>query len=145
MQLRSVAKVDGPKLVSLSPPAAMPGGEVELLGSDLQGKQSVFGPEGNGGRSVASTAVLPRVTVGDTPVALAMSRPGRMVVRIPEGTISGDVVAVFGEGLLHEVASNPLNLRVAVPMAENLHPVANPGKPTPHRKKDEPRTATQAS
>jgi sugar lactone lactonase YvrE len=66
--------------------------------------------------------MLPRVTVGDLPVALGLSRPGRVVVRIPEGTISGEVVLARGDG---EV-SNALGLRVAVPMAENLHPVANP-------------------
>jgi sugar lactone lactonase YvrE len=60
--------------------------------------------------------------VGDTPVSLALSRPGRAVIRIPEGTISGEVVLVCGES----GASNPLDLRVAVPMAENLHPVSNP-------------------
>src|SRR6202042_3099924 len=48
-------------------------------------------------------------------------RPSRAVVKIPEGSITGDIV-VHHNGL----ASNPLSLRVAVPMAENLHPVANP-------------------
>jgi sugar lactone lactonase YvrE len=96
-------KADVPRLVSLSPPAAMPGGEVELRGSGLQG------------------TVLPQVTVGDTPVYLGLSRPSRAVIRIPEGTISGEVVLQRGGS-----ASNPLELRVAVPMAENLHPVANP-------------------
>jgi hypothetical protein len=97
------SKSDTPRLVSLSPPAVMPGGEVELHGSGLQG------------------GVLPQVTVGDTPVYLGLSRPGRTVIRIPEGTISGEVVLERGGS-----ASNPLDLRVAVPMAENLHPVANP-------------------
>jgi hypothetical protein len=104
------ARVDGPKLVSVGPGAAMPGGEVELRGSGLQvgaGKALV---------------VLPQVTVGDLPVALGLSRPGRAVVRIPEGTISGEVALVRADGGV----SNPLPLSVAVPMAENLHPVANP-------------------
>ncbi len=83
----------------------MPGGEVEVRGSGMMEK-----------------GLLPRVTVGDIPVAISMSRPGRAVIRIPEGTISGEVVVENGEG----GASNPLNLRVAVPMAENLHPVGNP-------------------
>ena len=104
--LLHATKADGPKLVSLSPPAAMPGGEVELRGTGLQG---------------AGAAVLPQVTVGDVAVQLALSRPGRTVVRIPEGTISGGVVLARAGG-----RSNALELRVAVPMAENLHPVANP-------------------
>ena len=104
--LLHATKADVPKLVSLAPAAAMPGGEVELRGSGLQ---------------ATNGAALPLVTVGDVPVYLALSRPGRTVIRIPEGTISGDVVLSRGGGL-----SNSLELRVAVPMAESLHPVANP-------------------
>jgi sugar lactone lactonase YvrE len=106
----------------------MPGGEVELQGSGLQGAatsakavEKAARAETNGSQN-SGGAVLPRVTVGDTPTYLSLSRPGRAVIRIPEGTISGDVVLACGEG----PASNPLELSVAVPMAENLHPVANP-------------------
>jgi hypothetical protein len=99
-------KVDRPRLVSVTPPAAMPGGEVELRGAGLLGD---------------GADVLPQVVVGDTPVALTLSRPGRVVVRVPDGAISGDVVLTRGGE-----ASNPLELKVAVPMAESLHPVANP-------------------
>src|SRR5580692_1644397 len=105
------SRADAPHLVSLSPPAAMPGGEVELRGSGLQPK--------NGD-------TLPQVTVGEIPMHLALSRMARTVIRIPEGTISGDVVLAVANGGRHLNASNPLGLRVAVPMAENLHPVANP-------------------
>ena len=48
------------------------------------------------------------------------------MIRIPEGAISGDVVLQVGDGAGHTGASNALDLRVAVPMAEGLHPVANP-------------------
>jgi hypothetical protein len=97
------SKTDAPHLESLSPPAAMTGGEVELRGSGLLG------------------AVLPRVTVDDAEAVLSLSRPGRAVIQIPEGTTSGAVVLVR-DGR----ASNALQLRVAVPMAAELHPVANP-------------------
>jgi sugar lactone lactonase YvrE len=100
------SKRSGPRLELLRPPAAMPGGEVELRGSALQAQ---------------GVEVLPLVAVGDTRVQLALSRPGRAVIRIPEGAISGDVVLARGGE-----ASNPLELKVAVPIAENLHPVANP-------------------
>jgi sugar lactone lactonase YvrE len=99
-------KTDGPKLESLSPAAAMPGGEVELRGSALQ---------------VQNSDTLPQVSLGDVPATIALSRPGRAVIRIPDGAISGDVVLSRGGAL-----SNALELRVAVPMAESLHPVANP-------------------
>jgi sugar lactone lactonase YvrE len=99
------AKAEGPKLVSLSPAAAMPGGDVELCGSGLQGAETV----------------LPRVTVGETEAALVLSRPGRAVARVAAGTTSGPVVLEHAGA-----ASNALDLRVAALMADGLHPVANP-------------------
>ena len=44
------------------------------------------------------------------------------MIQVPDGAISGPVVLERADGS----ASNALNLRVAVPMAEGLHPVANP-------------------
>lgn len=99
-------KVDGPRLEALRPGAAMPGGEVELLGAGLQPKD-----EGS----------LPKVRIGDTGAHLALSRADRAVIRVLEGTISGDVELDLGA-----ITSNGLALRVAVPMAEGLHPVTNP-------------------
>jgi sugar lactone lactonase YvrE len=94
-----------PHLDRVTPPAAMPGGEAEVHGTNLD-------PLGH---------IPPHATVGDTSAFVTLSRSTRATVRIPEGAISGDLV-------LHRngAPSNPLSLRVAVPMAENLHPVANP-------------------
>lgn len=114
---------DGPQLNRLIPPAAMPGGEIEVHGSNL-------GPNAGSGPSVGAHSgsnggprglELPTASIGDTPAAIALARRNRITVRITEGSISGDLV-------LHRngVASNPLYARIAVPMAENLHPVANP-------------------
>ncbi len=102
-------KAAGPCLVSLEPAAAMPGGEVELRGTGLVSTAAV------------ADAVLPRVTVGEQAAVLSLSRPGRAVAQVPEGAITGPVVLAHGGG-----ASNALDLRVAVPMADGLHPVANP-------------------
>lgn len=95
---------DSPHLTHLSPKAAMPGGEVEAHGNNL-------GP----------TELIPHATIGDIAAPTVLSRPTRATIRIPDGSISGDLV-------LHRNghASNPLFLNVAVPMAENLHPIANP-------------------
>jgi len=106
------SKGDGPKLLSLTPAAALPGGEVQLRGSGLHDAQAGSGAAG----------VLPTVTVGDAEAYLSLSRPTRAAIQVPEGTISGPVVLQRADGS----ASNALNLRVAVPMAEGLHPVANP-------------------
>lgn len=102
---------EAPRLTELTPPAAMPGGEIELRGSRLL---STLDP--------ATPAVLPNVTIGDLQAGLSLSRPTRAVVRVPEGAISGEIVLTTPEG----THSNPLEVKVAVPMAENLHPVANP-------------------
>jgi sugar lactone lactonase YvrE len=96
---------DAPHLTELQPAAAMPGGAVEILGTHLD----------------ASLGHIPSATIGDVSAPVILSRPSRAAIRIPEGSISGDLV-------LHRngTPSNPLPLRIAVPMAENLHPVANP-------------------
>ena len=85
---------------------------MELRGNGLQGAQAGAGAED----------VLPTVTVGEAQAVLSLSRPARTVIQVPGGAISGPVVLVRADG----GASNALDLRVAVPMAEGLHPVANP-------------------
>ena len=90
-----------PTLTAIHPAAALPGGDVELIGNDL-------GPE--------LTAEIAGV-----PALVTLARPTRAIIRVPEGTLPGDLI-VSRDG----VVSNPLTMNVAVAMAENLHPVANP-------------------
>ena len=94
-----------PRLNHLTPPAALPGGTIELHGTHLD----------------ATGTRIPHATIGDSFAPVTLSRPNRAAVQVPEGSISGDLI-------LHRDGdtSNPLHVRVAVPMAENLHPVANP-------------------
>ena len=94
-----------PHLERVNPAAAMPGGEIDVLGSHLD-------PLG---------AHVTRATIGDVSAKVVLSRPTRATIQVPEGAIGGDLVVHRGGS-----ASNALDLRVAVPMAENLHPVANP-------------------
>jgi hypothetical protein len=108
--LRSLLTPDKPDLTvphldRATPIAAMPGGEIDVHGRHLD-------PLG---------AHIPRATIGDIAAPITLSRPTRATVRVPEGAITGDLI-------LHRSAteSNPVNVRIAVPMAENLHPVANP-------------------
>lgn len=79
----------------------MPGGEIQIEGHDL-------GP--------SLTADLAGV-----PAQVTLSRSERATVRVPEGVLPGDLVITR-----NGVASNPMHVNVAVAMAENLHPVANP-------------------
>jgi hypothetical protein len=83
----------------------MPGGDVEILGSNLG----------------SANSLLPHATIGDIAAPVILSRPSHVTLRVPEGTISGDLI-------LHRNgdSTNPVPIRIAVPMAENLHPVANP-------------------
>jgi hypothetical protein len=103
--LLTTDKPDAPHLDRVTPAAAMPGGEVDLYGEHLS-------PHG---------AKLPHATLGDVAAPVVLSRPTHTTVQVPESSITGDLI-------LHRngQASNPLLLRVAVPMAENLHPVSNP-------------------
>jgi sugar lactone lactonase YvrE len=109
--LRSLLTTDKPEkpgtphLDRVTPSAAMPGGEVQVHGAHLD----------------PHDAGIPHATLGDTAAPVVLSRPTRATIQIPEGSITGDLI-VHRDG--H--ASNALSLRVAVPMAENLHPVANP-------------------
>ena len=92
-----------PHLLSLSPTAAMPDGLVDLRGENLSGPQR------------------PAVYVGDTLAPLLFTSGSRVTVRVPDGTISGDITISVGEQ-----RSNALALKIALPLAENLHPIANP-------------------
>ena len=94
-----------PTLTHVRPAAALPGGEVELLGSGLHST-----PGAALSAEISGVAAL-----------VTLARPSRALIRIPEGVLPGDLTVT-----LNDVLSNPLPLQVAVPMAENLHPVANP-------------------
>ena len=90
-----------PTLTAIRPAAALPGGELELTGSDL-------GPE-------------MAAEIAGVPALVTMARADRATIRVPEGVLPGDLI-VTRDG----VASNALPVHVAVAMAENLHPIANP-------------------
>jgi sugar lactone lactonase YvrE len=92
-----------PHLVSLHPAAAMPDGVIDVRGERLAGP------------------LQPAALVGDTPAALSFTSGHRVTIRVPDGAISGSVVLTVGD---HR--SNALPLHVAVPLAENLHPIASP-------------------
>lgn len=110
MQLRDFIPADepdpnAPHLAALSPEAALPGGHVEVSGTSLG----------------AVDGALPTALIGETPAAIALSRSSRAAVIVPEGAIASDLT------LSHAAhRSNPLPLRVAVPLIETVHPVSNP-------------------
>ena len=94
-----------PHIESVAPSAALAGGELRITGSGLRPPQL--------GR--------PKVKFGDYEGSIVVSSDGFVVARVPEGATSGPVV-VSTDGHV----SNPQTVKVAVPIAENLHPVTNP-------------------
>jgi len=95
----------GPRIDAVSPALALVGGEIRITGSGLR-------PE---------ALRSPKVQFGDVEGSVVVSSDAFLVARVPEGATSGSVV-VATDG--H--ASNAQAVKVAVPIAENLHPVTNP-------------------
>ena len=94
-----------PYIASVTPQFALPGGEVRISGSGLRPQEMR----------------RPIVRFGDEPGGVVISSDDFVVARVPEGANSGPVVVIPDEA-----TSNGFDLKVAVPIAENLHPVTNP-------------------
>jgi len=95
----------GPHIDSVSPAFALTGGEVRIVGSGLRPQE----------------LLRPHVKFGELEAAIVVSSDDFLVTRVPEGASSGPVV-VATDGHV----SNEHPVRVAVTIAENLHPVTNP-------------------
>ena len=94
-----------PTLSAIHPQAALPGGELTLTGTGL---------------APASGALL-FAEISGVPALVTLARPTRATLRIPEGTLPGELVVANGAEV-----SNAIAVQIAIPLAENLHPVANP-------------------
>ena len=106
MERRTVRNVNGqPRIESIDPAFALPGGEVRINGSGL----------------TAAKAERPTVMFGDSEGSIIVGTKQFIVARVPEGAASGEVV-VSTDGK----KSNAQPVGVAATLAESLHPVANP-------------------
>jgi hypothetical protein len=94
-----------PRIESVTPEAALPGGEIELSGSAL-------GP-------VAERRPLAVLDGSLAPVLL--SRPTRMSIRVPESAEAGRL-----EVRQNGATSNSVTLKIGKVLAENVNPVASP-------------------
>jgi len=94
-----------PRINDMHPAAALPLGDVELTGNHL-GPNS-FGP--------------PAVMVDGVSAHVVMSRPGRLIFRVPQQGASGMVEVRTPHG-----ASNTAPLSVARELTAGLHPVTSP-------------------
>ena len=95
----------GPRIEAVTPSAALTGGEVRITGSGLRPQD----------------LLRPKVKFGELEGAIVVSSDGFVITRVPDGATSGPVVVATNGHI-----SNPQTVRVAVPIAENLHPVTNP-------------------
>jgi len=102
---KSVPANGKPHIEALQPPAALPGGEIRIIGSGLR----------------PAELRRPLVHFGEVDGAVVISSDQFLIARVPEGASSGNVV-VDANGQ----SSNPGAITVAVTIAENLHPVSNP-------------------
>lgn len=94
-----------PKIESVKPSAALPGGEISIQGT---------------GFSVRNHT-RPQVQFGSAEGSLVLAADNFLIARVPDGASGGAVRVRMGS-----VESAPFPMSLGTPIADNLHPVANP-------------------
>jgi sugar lactone lactonase YvrE len=94
-----------PHIESVAPRSAIVGGELQIRGAG-------FCSDGQ---------ARAQVRFGGLAASLLVSSDRYLVARVPEGAVSCDVIVGSGEQ-----ASNSCAVEIAVAIADNMHPVANP-------------------
>ena len=98
--------VDGnPFIEAIEPAAALPGGEVRIIGKALKPPR----------------LARPEVSFTGVSGSIVVSSEDFVIARVPYGAHSGQVTIQTNGHV-----SNPREIKIAQPLAENLHPVANP-------------------
>lgn len=95
-----------PRIESVKPAAALPGGEIRIQGSG-------FAAVGNHTR--------PQVQFGPVEGSVLVAAENFLVARVPDGAAGGAVRVRLGS-----IESQPYPIALGVQLADNLHPVANP-------------------
>jgi len=94
-----------PHIAAVTPSAALPGGEVRITGGGLK----------------PPDLQRPKVRFGTNEGAIVVSSDDFVVARVPDGASSGPLLIESGGQ-----ESNAIEVRVAIPVADELHPVTNP-------------------
>lgn len=94
-----------PRIESVKPGAALPGGEIAIRGS------------GFGTRNHAR----PQVQFGSAEGSLVLAADDFLIARVPDGAAGGAVRVRMGS-----IDSAPFPIALGVQIADNLHPVGNP-------------------
>src|SRR5581483_136581 len=102
MALRKSADLK-PQISQVTPPAAIAGGELQIRGKGFV------------------KADRPRVTIGDVAAPIIIGSDSFVIARVPDGATAGELVIENGEQ-----ASESWACDIGVPVADSLHPVANP-------------------
>lgn len=92
-----------PQIAQVKPPAAIAGGEFLIEGKGF------------------AKADRPRVTIGDVAAPVVIGSDSLVIVRVPEGAAAGELVVASGNQ-----SSEAWACDIGFPIADNLHPVANP-------------------
>jgi sugar lactone lactonase YvrE len=101
-----MSKMNGtPRIESVKPAAALPGGEVSLKGSG-------FGVRNHR---------RPQVQFGSAEATLVLAAEDLLIARVPDGAAGGAVRVRMGG-----IESAPFPIALGVQIADNLHPVGNP-------------------
>ena len=99
--------VEKPYIESVTPQAAIPGGEIAIRGRGL----------------ISNGRNRPAVRFGSEPGSVLLSSSNRLLVRVPDGAVSGDLTVDTGSG---GTASLSISIALGRVLADNLHPVTNP-------------------
>ena len=101
-----LVKMNGtPRIESVKPAAALPGGEVSIRGNGF----------------AVRNHTRPQVQFGTAEASLVMAADNLLIARVPEGAVGGAVRVRMGS-----VESAPFPVALGVQIADNLHPVGNP-------------------
>ncbi len=95
----------GPQIERVSPPAAIPGGLLEVRGKGL----------------TSNAGEQPVVRVGGVGCRLVVGGPRRAVVTVPQGAADDSLIVEAGKHI-----SAPHTCSIGFVLAENMHPVAAP-------------------
>jgi hypothetical protein len=93
-----------PRISEVFPPAAIPGGELQIRGKGL-------------GREPR-----PKVVIGEVDAPIVIGSDSYMVVRVPDGASAGELVVSPSD----DSHSNSWTCDIGIQIADNVHPVANP-------------------
>jgi streptogramin lyase len=94
-----------PRIESVKPAAALPGGEIHILGSG-------FAPRNHS---------RPQVQFGSAEGSVMVAAENFLIARVPDGAAGGAVRVRMGS-----VESQPFPIALGIQVADNLHPVSNP-------------------